>query len=323
MFDIDKIKNQNIIVIGDVMLDAYIFGQVERISPEAPVPVVMQRSLEFRLGGAANVALNIRAMGATPFLFGVIGDDDDAEKLRNELEGNGISATSIVVESNRLTTVKTRIIGNSHQLLRVDREVTHAITTATENRLLENLELKIGTAHALVFEDYEKGLLNERFIQKIMILCKEHNVPVIVDPKKNNFLAYSNATLFKPNLKEIKEGLKLNTLDSLGEIEAAAKTLIKTMNLKYVMVTLSDRGVMICDAEHTYHVPAHIRKIADVSGAGDTVVSIATLGLAQQIGPYSIAQLSNLAGGLVCEEVGVVPLNKAHFVEEAQKLKLI
>ncbi len=322
MFDIEKIKNQKIIIVGDVMLDAYIFGNVDRISPEAPVPVVAQRSQEFRLGGAANVALNIKAMGATPLLFGVAGNDDDAKILKAELEKNKIASNFIIEEGQRPTTVKTRIIGNNHQLLRVDKEVTSSILSATENELIALLKLHIKDAKALIFEDYEKGLLQESFIQAITQLCIAHDVPVIVDPKKNNFMAYSHATLFKPNLKEIREGLKLNRLDTLEEIEAAARQLIQQMHLKYVMVTLSDRGVMICDAQHTHHIPAHIRKIADVSGAGDTVVSIAALCMAQQLAPASIAALSNLAGGLVCEEVGVVPLNKEHFFAEIKRLGL-
>ncbi len=323
MFDLDQIKNQRIIIVGDVMLDAYIFGQVDRISPEAPVPVVAQRSQEFRLGGAANVALNLKAMGAIPLIFGVAGNDDDMEILKSELLKNKISANFIVEETNRPTTVKTRIIGNNHQLLRVDKEVTYPISPSTEAKLLERIRMEIGTSKALIFEDYEKGLLNENFIQQIIAICIENKVPVIVDPKKNNFLAYSNSTLFKPNLKEIKEGLKLNKLESLEEIESAAKTMIAKMNIKYVMVTLSDRGVIICDANHTHHIPAHIRKIADVSGAGDTVVSIAALCVVQHLTPQEIASLSNLAGGLVCEEVGVVPLNKMRFIDEAEKLKLM
>ena len=321
MMDFDKIKDQKIIVVGDVMLDAYIFGKVERISPEAPVPVVIEQSRAYRLGGAANVALNLKAMGANAFLFGVIGNDDDAEKLKEELQKNDITADNLVIETGRITTVKTRVIGNNHQLLRVDKENLHAINTLTENALLQKLSALLGNAKALIFEDYEKGLLNAGLIQKIIYLCKENNIPVIVDPKKNNFLAYTGATLFKPNLKEIREGLKLNKLDTLEEIEAAAKALIDTMNLQYVMITLSERGVMICDAQHTYHIPAHIRQIADVSGAGDTVVSIAALCIAQSLLPKEIAELSNLAGGLVCEEVGVVPINKTVFMEETARLE--
>jgi rfaE bifunctional protein kinase chain/domain len=323
MFDLDKIKNQKIIVVGDVMLDAYVFGKVDRISPEAPVPVVTEQSRTYRLGGAANVALNLKAMGASPFIFGVIGDDEDAEKLKDELEKKEIPSLYLVEETGRVTTVKTRVIGNNHQLLRVDKEDIHSVSTTTENSILEKLKAEFSTAKALIIEDYEKGLLNEGFIKKIISLCNENKIPVIVDPKKNNFLSYSNITLFKPNLKEIREGLKLNKLDTLEEIEAAAKTLIEKMNLQYIMVTLSERGVIICDARHTHHIPAHVRQIADVSGAGDTVVSIAALCIAQQLTPQEIAELSNLAGGLVCEEVGVVPISKAVFIDEAKKLHLI
>jgi rfaE bifunctional protein kinase chain/domain len=323
MFDSEKIKGQRIIVVGDVMLDAYIFGKVDRISPEAPVPVVVQRSEEYRLGGAANVALNIKAMGAEPLIFGVVGNDEDGGKLRDELEKNKISSVYLVAEATRPTTVKTRVIGNNHQLLRVDKEVTYPINIETEHALLAQLSAVIHGAGALVFEDYEKGLLSEKFIQQVIALCKSHTVPVIVDPKKTNFMSYAGATLFKPNLKEIKEGLKLNRLDSLDEIKVAAQQLRVQMNFTYLMVTLSERGVLICDAQNTIHIPAHIREIADVSGAGDTVVSIAALCVAQKLSPAHIAELSNLAGGLVCEEVGVVPINKENFIGEAKKLGLM
>ncbi len=320
MFDFDQLKDQKIIIIGDVMLDAYVFGKVDRISPEAPVPVVIEQRRAYRLGGAANVALNIKAMGASPLLMGVVGDDIDAQMLKEELEKNGISAMLLVEEAGRPTTVKTRVIGNNHQLLRIDKEVLHAIDPTTEDAIMEMLQTQSEDAKALVFEDYEKGLLHPGLIEKVIVFCKKKNIPVIVDPKKNNFLAYSHSTLFKPNLKELKEGLKLNKLDTPEEIEAAAKTLIDKMKLQYVLVTLSDRGVMICDAHQTHHIPAHIRQIADVSGAGDTVVSIAALCIAQGLPAREIAELSNLAGGLVCEEVGVVPVNKKVFMEEASLL---
>ncbi len=322
-FSPDKINSQKIIIVGDVMLDAYVFGKVERISPEAPVPVVAEQSRSYRLGGAANVALNLKAMGATPLLFGVIGSDDESLLLKRELERNSISSSFLVSEKKRPTTVKTRIIGNNHQLLRVDREVTNKIESATENELFNLLALEIANANALIFEDYEKGLLHEDFIQRVIDLCLKNQVPVVVDPKEMNFMAYRNATLFKPNLKEIKGGLKLHVLETIAEIEEAAKKLIRQMNLTYIMVTLSERGVLICSATETFHIPAHVRKIADVSGAGDTVVSLAALCLAQKIDLRSIAELSNLAGGLVCEEVGVVPISKIIFLEEAKKLALL
>lgn len=320
MLDFNAIHQQKIIVVGDIMLDAYLFGSVDRISPEAPVPVVNHKHEEYRLGGAANVALNIASMGAIPVTIGVTGNDADAVKMHMVFEKRNISTAFLVKETDRPTTVKTRIIGNNHQLLRVDKESTHTITPETKKQVLENVMKALPDAKALILEDYDKGLLDEVLITQIVDACNTARVPVVVDPKKRNFLSYKNVTLFKPNLKEIKEGLKLHSLDSMREIEEAAKQLLQQLNLRYIMVTLSERGVLICDAQHTLHFPAHVRKIADVSGAGDTVVSIAALCLAQQLPAAEIAVLSNLAGGLVCEEVGVVPINKEMFEQEALRL---
>lgn len=320
MLDFNRIQQQKIIVVGDIMLDAYLFGSVDRISPEAPVPVVNHKHEEYRLGGAANVALNIAAMGATPIVIGVTGNDADAVKMNMVFEKRSIATDFLVKEADRPTTVKTRIIGNSHQLLRVDKESTHTITNETKKKVLENVLKALPQAQALILEDYDKGLLDEELIASIVDACNKAKVPVAVDPKKRNFLSYKNVTLFKPNLKEIKEGLKLHSLDSMREIEEAAQQLLQQLNLKYIMVTLSERGVLICDTQHTLHFPAHVRKIADVSGAGDTVISIAALCLAQQLPAREIAILSNLAGGLVCEEVGVVPINKEQFQEEALRI---
>jgi rfaE bifunctional protein kinase chain/domain len=316
MLDFSKVSNQKIIVVGDVMLDAYFFGKVDRISPEAPVPIINFQKEEYRLGGAANVALNLASLGATPLLFGITGNDDDAGKLRRKLEENGINTGFLVSEEGRRTTVKTRVIGNNHQLLRIDKEDTSTLSADSSMALVAKLRMVICEASALIFEDYDKGALNMVLISDIIALCDEHKVPVIVDPKKRNFLSYKGATLFKPNLKEIKEGLKLDHCETLQEIESAAKKLLAEMKLQYLMVTLSERGVLICSREETIHIPAHVREIADVSGAGDTVVSIAALCLAQALDAYEIAALSNLAGGMVCEEIGVVPLNKDRFIKE-------
>jgi rfaE bifunctional protein kinase chain/domain len=322
MLDFTKVEKQKIIVVGDVMLDAYFFGKVDRISPEAPVPIINFQKEEYRLGGAANVALNILTLGATPLLFGITGNDTDAEKLKRKLDEEGISPAFLVEEPGRPTTVKTRVIGNNHQLIRIDKEETHTLSMDSQTAMLAKMRMVISEASALIFEDYDKGAIGIALIKDIISLCKENNVPVIVDPKKRNFLSYKNATLFKPNLKEIREGLKLDHCDTNEEIEAAAKKLLADLQLQYVMVTLSERGVMICSRDETVHIPAHIREIADVSGAGDTVVSVAALCLAQGLSARETAYLSNLAGGMVCEEIGVVPLDKDRFISEAKELPL-
>ncbi len=317
----ERFNQLNILIIGDVMIDAYYFGQVDRISPEAPVPVVAVDHKENRLGGAANVAQNIRALGANPVLCSVIGDDEEASTLNDLLKQETISGAGILRSKERVTTIKTRVIGNKHQMLRIDREMTAEITTQENELLLERIKQLLPDADAVIFEDYDKGVLNEYLISETIKAAKALNKPTIVDPKKRNFLAYKDCTFFKPNLKEIREGLNTHKdLSQISNLEDALGDLHQRLNNEIAMVTMSEQGVLITDYKQTHHIPAHIRNIADVSGAGDTVVSVATLCLALGLPLKTVAELANLAGGLVCEKVGVVPIEKAQLMEEAALL---
>lgn len=307
------------------MIDSYFFGKVDRISPEAPVPVVSVQRKENRLGGAANVALNIQELGANPILCSVIGNDDDAKIFDNLLTSNKLSNQGLIKSHHRITTVKTRIIGNNHQMLRVDAEMDNELVAEDKKLLIEKITYILTTEKidVVVFEDYDKGNLSEQVIKSVVQLCNSKNIPTTVDPKKRNFLHYKNVSLFKPNLKELKEGLNIDVNPKhKSEIETAVLQLNQLLNNKNTFITLSENGVYITDHKKNHHESAHIRNITDVSGAGDTVISIASLCLALQIPIQQLAALANLAGGLVCEKVGVVPIDKEELLAEAL-IKLI
>ncbi|MBR1774435.1 MAG: hypothetical protein IJ759_02815 [Bacteroidales bacterium] len=313
----------NVLIVGDVMIDSYQWGKVERISPEAPVPICSVTKIEHRLGGAGNVALNISAMGATPVLCSVVGKDDNEEILLKLLAQHNMTAEGIVLSEKRPTTIKTRIIGNNMQMLRIDKETTNILDNDEENLLLSKITEIITSKKidAVVFQDYDKGVITEKIIKQTVKLAKEKNIPTTVDPKHRNFPLYKGVTLFKPNLKELKEGLKIEfakpTLENLTD---AALLLHAKQNIAQVFITLSEYGVFIADytdkKAQVNLLPAHLRKIADVSGAGDTVISVATLCLALGMSGKEMAKISNLAGGLVCESVGVNPIDKNRLYKE-------
>lgn len=308
----------NVLVIGDVMMDNYIRGKVERISPEAPVPIVNVQKSYFRLGGAGNVALNIRALGATPILCSVIGDDNNGKKLLHELSDVGIGTEGVVVSSLRPTTVKTRILANHQHVVRVDEETSEEISVSERKQLLEHIKKLIPNCHVVLFEDYDKGVISQSLIDDVVLLAQQYNIPTAVDPKKRNFLFYKNVTLFKPNLKELREGLKIDIHSAeLEPLSKAAESLMRDMNVKNVMVTLSEHGVFFQTPEEKKILPAHPREIADVSGAGDTVIGIAALCMALKLSMKTTAALANLGGGLVCQHAGVVPVDKKELLEEA------
>lgn len=318
----EKFNSLNVLIIGDVMLDSYIWGAVERISPEAPVPIVNVKKKDFRLGGAANVALNIASLGAKPILCALIGDDDDGRKLIQRLDEGKISKEGIVVSTYRPTTVKTRIIASAQHVVRVDEESDKVVNTQEEQDLMQRIEKLLPSCHVVIFEDYDKGVLNASIIEKTVALAKKSNIPTVVDPKKRNFLSYQGVTLFKPNLKELREGLKID-VEAAQEstVEHAIDLLRKKLHAAGVMLTLSEHGVYIDFQNEKIKLPAHAREIADVSGAGDTVVSIAALAVALNLSPRQIAFLSNLGGGLVCQHVGVVPIDKEELLREAIELQ--
>ena len=325
---IDKLFSQfetkRILVIGDVMIDAYVRGKVNRVSPEAPVPIVSLDKEEDRLGGAANVALNLVALGAKPIICSVVGNDRHAKDLQRLLTEAGISGDGLIYSQDRQTTVKTRVIGNNQQLLRIDSEQTDPISTEEEKALVDRItQLLQNEVDAVIFEDYNKGVLTTKVIEAVIAESKKQNIPTTVDPKKDNFFAFKGVTLFKPNLKELKEGLnKLVKFDPADKrnFEEAVTELEERLNNKISFVTLSEHGVFIRDGRQQHYAEAHPRTIADVSGAGDTVIAVATLCLATGISVGQIAEIANIAGGLVCETSGVVPVDKDQLRSEVKRL---
>ena len=319
----ESFNRLKVLIVGDVMVDAYIWGKVDRISPEAPVPVVQVVKREKRLGGAANVALNVQAMGATPILCTIVGSDTNADEFCNLLHYRNITDEGIIRSESRITTIKERVLSGSQHILRVDSEYDKNLLPHEQEQLIGKITQLIPQADVVIFEDYDKGVLGEDVIRETIRLARELGIPTVVDPKKRNFFCYKEATLFKPNLKELREGLKLDfEKNDQAAIEEAVKELKEKLAIDIALVTLSERGIYIDTPTENFLLPAHLRSISDVSGAGDTVVSLAALGLALNLPARLIAALSNLGGGLVCEHLGVVPIDKARLYEEAVKNNL-
>lgn len=317
---INSFKELKVLIVGDVMIDSYLWGKTNRVSPEAPVPIVNIAKQEHRMGGAANVALNIMSLGADPIMLSVIGKDEMGSIYLDLLNRRNMSNVGIIQSENRITSQKTRVISHNQHVVRIDNESAVPLKAKDEDALIKRLHevLSSQKVDVIIMEDYNKGVLTPRVIKAVVDAANEKNIPTAVDPKKDNFFAYKGVTLFKPNLKEFIEGLKLNV------IPEAKKTWLRSIDKlrsvldhKYTFVTLSESGVLIEKEGDIHFIPAHIRNIADVSGAGDTVISVAALCLALNTSPTFLASLSNLAGGLVCEEAGVVPIDPDLLLEEA------
>ena len=309
------------LVIGDVMIDAYSIGVVERMSPEAPVPVVNVKRRSNRLGGAANVALNLKALGATPIVCSVVGEDAQAALLLQLMQEHGLDTRGIIQSSERITTVKHRVLNGDKQMIRIDEEDTHELSQAEYDGFYEAIRELTNRMEfdIIILQDYNKGVLSKTLIQSVLKMAHDKDIPVAVDPKKKNFMAYQGVTLFKPNAKELREGMGMKA-ETLDELKEAAMKLQEQLHCQNLMVTLSQQGAMILSQNDFYHVAACPRHIVDVSGAGDTVLSVAALCTALKMDPKTTVTLSNIAGGLVCEQVGVVPIDKERFAEEVQRL---
>lgn len=321
-----QFSSLKVLIIGDVMIDAYLWGDVERISPEAPVPIVQVHRRANRLGGAANVALNIKALGAEPIMCSVIGNDNQGDAFLDLLADENISDAGIVKSKNRITTTKFRVIGNNAQMLRVDEEINDELLVEDQKIFIARIEeiLENNKIDVVIFQDYDKGVISKFIIEETQKLVAGR-IPIAVDPKRRNFFHYNGVDLFKPNLKELQEATHSQfDKKDIQSLEEEVKKLQKQLNVKQLFTTLSEQGVFISDNTNghfkTALTPAHIRSIADVSGAGDTVISVASLCLALKTDKKVLAELSNLAGGLVCEELGVIPVNKEKLLKETIKI---
>lgn len=327
VFDFDKLFAQfsgiKVGVIGDVMLDTYWWGHVDRISPEAPVPVVALEKREQRIGGAGNVALNLVSLGAQVAALSVTGQDDDGLLLKGLFGQHGINTNFLLASPARITTNKVRIISRNQQMMRLDSETTQDLSGEDEQALLQLVEKYIVTEkpQAIVLEDYNKGVLTEKVIKAVITLCKQHGVITTVDPKRKNFFAYEGVDIFKPNLKEVKDGLNLLVDEvSMATLTGIHQQLRDKLDHRISFITLSEKGVFYHNHETARIIPSHLRNIADVSGAGDTVIAVASLVYTATGSIDLMAEIANIAGGLVCEEVGTVAINREKLLEECKLL---
>lgn len=318
-----KISSLKVGIIGDVMLDTYMWGSVERISPEAPVPIVSLQKKEQRIGGAGNVALNIQSLNAQAFVITVTGDDDDARQLNALFSLNKIDTHYSFASKERITTNKTRVISRSQHMMRLDAEIVNDLSRPEEEKILKTFELfaQEEKPHIVILEDYNKGVLTEAVIRSVISICREKNILTAVDPKRKNFFEYRHVNLFKPNLKEAKEAL--NIITSNADIALLQNIHAELQNLLHhdvSLITLSEKGIFYNQQNSSEIIPSHIRKIADVSGAGDTVIATAALVYAATNDVRLTAEIANIAGGLVCEEVGTVAIDKAKLYQECEVL---
>lgn len=310
-------------IVGDVMLDTYMWGRVDRISPEAPVPVVSLHHKEYRIGGAGNVALNCQSLGAQVSVLSVTGNDTEGLLLQELLDGNNIDSSCLVQSADRITTNKTRIISRNQHMMRLDDEITTDLNSNDEKALLDKVKAYIAATnpHVIILEDYNKGVLTENVIHQVLELCRSAGIVTAVDPKRKNFFSYKGADIFKPNLKEVKEGLNLLFEDiNLPLLKNIHKELHALLQHKISFITLSEKGVFYQQEEQAGIIPSHIRSVADVSGAGDTVIAVASLVYAATKNIHLMAEVANIAGGLVCEEVGTVAINMEKLLHECELL---
>ncbi|NML22882.1 carbohydrate kinase [Pseudoflavitalea sp. G-6-1-2] len=318
-----QFENIKIGVIGDVMLDTYWWGHVDRISPEAPVPIVALDKKEQRIGGAGNVALNLASLRAKVSIISVMGNDDEAIALKNLCEQQNIDTRYLLQSYKRITTNKSRIISRNQQMMRLDAEITKDLDAADEAALLKTVEQYIQQEQprVVIFEDYNKGVLTASVIKEVIALCKKYGVLTTVDPKRKNFFAYNGVDIFKPNLKEVKDGLNLLVeevnLPALNDIHLKLQ---QQLHHHISFITLSEKGVFFQNSDSSRIIPSHLRNIADVSGAGDTVIAVASLIYATTGSVNLMAEVANIAGGLVCEEVGTAAINRDRLLQECRIL---
>ncbi|MGE5521035.1 MAG: bifunctional heptose 7-phosphate kinase/heptose 1-phosphate adenyltransferase [Candidatus Dadabacteria bacterium] len=306
-------------IIGDLMLDTYLWGTVDRISPEAPVPIITLQKKEQRLGGAGNVALNIKSLGATAYMIGITGADEDNRILMDLFSLSGINTSYCLTSTERITTNKTRIIGRNQQMMRLDAEILSDLNKSDEQSLIDSFTKFIETERPdlVILEDYNKGVLTEKVISEVISICNKFQIVTAVDPKRKNFFAYRSVNIFKPNLKEVRDALNLlSTRSDLNSLKDIHQQLASLLDHHISLITLSEKGVFYHDDKHAELIPSHVRSIADVSGAGDTVIAVASLVYAATKNSQLMAEISNIAGGLVCEEVGTVAIDKEKLLKE-------
>jgi rfaE bifunctional protein kinase chain/domain len=309
-------RKQKIVVVGDLMLDQYLWGSMSRISPEAPVPVVDIQSESFRFGGAANVCFNVQTLGAEVIPVGVIGGDQYGTVLKGLFEKNGLMTDGIFIDKERPTTLKTRIIAHSQHVVRTDREIRRGLSKAIQDKILTFIQAHINDFGGIILEDYNKGVLSTRLIQEITKLAQQHHKMVFVDPKRDHFFDYREATLFKPNRKEVADNLRMK-LDSDADIIRAGEKIMDQLQCKAVLITLGEEGMMLFQpGKSTIKVPTRAVKVHDVSGAGDTVIATMAVSMIAGAALEEAATIANHAAGIVCGEVGIVPIDRKQLLDD-------
>jgi rfaE bifunctional protein kinase chain/domain len=304
----ENFKGLKIAVIGDMMLDCYFRGDVKRISPEAPVPVIEVENEFFRFGGAANVALNVLKLGGIPYSIGVVGNDNDGKIFNSLMKESKIISEGIVVDNSRPTTAKTRVIAGNQHVVRIDKESKKDISSDIEKKLLDYLYSQIKNLDGIILQDYNKGVLTAGFIKKIIVLANKKDILITVDPKFHNFFEFQNVTVFKPNRKEAEDILGIKIVND-NDISKTGKNLLKKLKAKNILLTLGPEGIAVFEkGKPERRMPTKARKVADVSGAGDTVIATLTSALAAGGNIIEASYLANYAAGIVCQEVGIVPI---------------
>ena len=314
----ENFKGKKVIIIGDSMVDSYIFGEINRNSPEAPVPIVDIKKEDTKLGGAANVALNIQSLGMEPILCSVIGDDEDGQIFMKLCKKNNLVTKGIIIDEYRKTTNKKRVIVNKDHILRIDNEETNYLKSNIRNKFINNTEKLIANNEIIIFQDYDKGVINKKMIEEIN---KIDHLFIAVDPKKRNFFEYKNVDLFKPNLSEILNAFDSKD-DSINNLNSISDKLKSKNNIKNIMVTLSNKGLVINNDSGFIYNKIQKKKIIDVSGAGDTVIALATILFYLKLPEKFIAEMCNLAGGITCMSSGVSAINLKELLENAERNNL-
>jgi rfaE bifunctional protein kinase chain/domain len=312
---LSEFKNKNIAVLGDMMLDEYIIGEVDRISPEAPVPVVNVKTESYVLGGAANVINNLHNLGSKVTAFGIIGQDDTGKKLEKELEKKKIDTEGIIEDKDRPTIVKKRVIAHNQQLLRLDWENKKAIDLYMESRILEILRQKIDKIDALILSDYNKGFLTAGLVKELIKLANEKNKYIVVDPKPDNVLNYIGATSMTPNTKEAISCNNGKEIENEKDFETMGQKLREKLSLENILITRSEKGMSLFGKEEIKSIPTFAKEVYDVTGAGDTVISVFTLAAASGASFYEAAKIANAAAGIVVGRIGTSTLTIDELVE--------
>ena len=307
---IPKFTRHKIIVLGDLMIDKFVWGKVSRISPEAPVPVVEITRESYAFGGAGNVANNLLGLGADVALVGVVGNDTSGEKLFNEFLEKKMDVRGIIRDDERPTIVKTRIIASHQQIVRVDKEIKGDFSQRIINNIIQTLERIIPEAHALIISDYGKGVVNRPVLTKAIALANRHKIPVTVDPKIEHFLRYRKVSCITPNMAEAIAGMRCHDVSGEKEIYELGKNILKRLQSESVLITRGEKGMTLFEPGNKItHIPTRAKEVYDVTGAGDTVISTFTLALAAKASFIEAAEISNFAAGVVVGKLGTATVS--------------